>query len=69
VHVVFEAEGTSGPLDSPSKLFVRDEDSEQPVLVDGAPLPKHARVQVRPGAVLSLGGVLYQIQRDVHAHA
>lgn len=33
VHVVFDSEGTSNPLDSPSILYITDIDSETPVQV------------------------------------
>ena len=70
VHVLFEAEGESNPLDSPSVLFVTDVDSACEVQVDGQPLPKKERRRVKPGAILSLGkNAEYKVLRNVFAHA
>lgn len=70
IHLLFEAEGTANPLDSPSRLFVTDVDSACTVLLDGRGLEKGARTQVRPGACLCLGQeAQYTVLRNVFAHA
>lgn len=70
IHVVFEAEGTAVPLDSPSKLFVTDVDSTIAVMVDGQKLERGKRTQLKPGAVLTCGDdVCFQVLRNVFAHA
>lgn len=70
VHLVFEAEGTSNPLDSPSVLFVTNVDSGCEVLLDNKPLEKGKRSQARPGACLALGQeAVYRVERNVFAHA
>lgn len=57
IHLVFEAEGSSNPLDSPSRLFVTDVDSKCDVRVDGQPLQKGERALVKPGSVIAMGQV------------
>lgn len=70
VHVLFEAEGTSNPLDSPSVLFITDVDSASEVRVDGQPLPKKERRRVKPGACVCFGeNAEYRVLRNVFAHA
>lgn len=70
IHLVFEAEGSSNPLDSPSRLFVTDVDSKCDVRVDGQPLQKGERALVKPGSVIAMGQeAQYEVQRNVFAHA
>ncbi|KAL4427629.1 hypothetical protein ABPG75_001718 [Micractinium tetrahymenae] len=70
IHVLFEAEGTSNPLDSPSRLFITDVDSACEIHVDGRKLDKGTRTQVRPGTCLCLGHeAQYTVLRNVFAHA
>lgn len=70
VHILFEAEGSSIPCDSPSVLYVTDVDSECDVHVDGAPLKKGVRTKLHPGATIELGDeATYVVLRNVHAHA
>lgn len=70
VHVVFEAEGASNPLDSPSILYVTDVDSHCAVSVDGTKIEQGRRVQLKPGAVIQCGeDVCFQVLRNVFAHA
>ncbi|KAL4444691.1 hypothetical protein ABPG77_002508 [Micractinium sp. CCAP 211/92] len=70
IHLLFEAEGTANPLDSPSRLYVTDVDSKCSVMLDGRELEKAARTQVRPGACLCLGQeAQYIVLRNVFAHA
>jgi hypothetical protein len=70
LHLIFEAQGTSNPVDSPSALFVTDVDSECDVRVDGEVLKKGERVKLKPGATIHMGEeVSYVVLRNVHAHA
>lgn len=70
LHVVFEAEGTANPIDSPSVLYVTDVDSECDVHVDGNVVKKGERVKLHPGAMIDMGeGASYVVLRNVHAHA
>ena len=70
LHLIFEAEGTSKPIDSPSVLYVTDKDSECDVLVDGELLKKGERFKLHPGATIDMGeGASYVVLRNLHAHA
>jgi len=70
VHLIFEAEGTANPLDSPSVLFITDIDSDSDILVDGQPIAKGSRMKLHPGATIDMGeGACYTVLRNVHAHA
>ncbi|EFN54593.1 expressed protein [Chlorella variabilis] len=70
IHLVFDAEGSSNPLDSPSLLYVTDLDSECDVMVNGKKLDKGERTPVKPGSVIAMGEeAQYQVQRNVFAHA
>ncbi|GAB4821526.1 hypothetical protein N2152v2_008572 [Parachlorella kessleri] len=70
IHVVFEAEGTATPLDSPSRLFVTDLDSTVPITVDGQKLERGKRTQLKPGCVMQCGeDAAFQVLRNVFAHA
>lgn len=44
--------------------------SEQDVvMVDGRPLPAFNRWLLRPGSTVRLGGSVFEVHRNVHAHA
>lgn len=70
VHLIFEAEGSANPLDSPSILFVTDVDSACTILVNGQELHKGQRTQLKPGCLIDMGtDARYEVQRNVFAHA
>lgn len=70
LHLVFDAEGTSNPLDSPSVLYVTNVDSECEVRVGDKELEKGERMKLKPGATIQMGeGTNYVVLRDVRAHA
>ncbi|PSC68644.1 D-lactate dehydrogenase (cytochrome) [Micractinium conductrix] len=70
IHLIFEAEGTSNPLDSPSRLFVTDVDSACDVWLDEQKLEKGQKVKVKPGACMCMGQeARYVVTRNVFAHA
>ncbi|KAI7841650.1 hypothetical protein COHA_004670 [Chlorella ohadii] len=70
VHLIFEAEGSANPLDSPSILFVTDVDSTCAILIDGQELRKGQRTQLKPGCLIDMGEeARYEVQRNVFAHA
>ncbi|PRW45376.1 Acetyl-coenzyme A carboxyl transferase beta chain [Chlorella sorokiniana] len=70
VHLIFEAEGSANPLDSPSILFVTDVDSTCSILVNGQELRKGQRTQLKPGCHIDMGPeARYEVQRNVFAHA
>lgn len=70
VHVVFEAEGASNPLDSPSVLYVQDLDSKEGVWINGSRLPRAERIPVKPGSIIAFGEyAVYEVHRNVLAHA
>ncbi len=70
LHLIFEAEGASNPIDSPSVLYVTDIDSECEVRVDDKVIQKGERVKLSPGTTIDMGeGVSYVVLRNVQAHA
>lgn len=70
LHLIFEAEGTANPVDSPSVLYVTDVDSECDVRVGDTVLKKGERMKLNPGATIQMGeGANYVVLRNVHAHA
>lgn len=70
LHLLFEAEGTANPCDSPSVLYVTDIDSDCDVRIDGDVLKKGERTKCHPGAIIDMGEeASYVVLRNVFAHA
>jgi len=70
LHLIFDAEGTANPVDSPSVLYVTDVDSECDVRVGDTVLKKGERMKLKPGDTINMGkGACYVVHRNVHAHA
>jgi len=70
LHLIFDAEGASNPVDSPSVLYVTNVDSQCEVRVGDKELEKGERMKLKPGATIQMGeGVNYVVLRNIHCHA
>ena len=70
VHLLFEAEGSASPVDSPSVLYITDIDSDCDIILDGNVLVKGQRTRCKPGATIDMGDeASYVVLRNVFAHA